>query len=95
MGILPCALKVIYHNLIYGPRPVTQNMEIFKHLCKFISIQLDLVACQLKFFLCVNFQNTLTKLLFCLTQFLEKVIKYENACTGIFVDGLPVKLQWL
>ena len=27
-----------YHNLIYGPRPVTQNMDIFKHLCKFISI---------------------------------------------------------
>ena len=25
------------------------------HLCKFISIQLGLVACQLKFSLCVNF----------------------------------------
>ena len=87
--------KSDYHNLIYGPRPVTQNMDIFKHLCKFISIQLDFVGHQIKFSLCVNFQNTLTKLLFHLTQFLERVIKYENACTGIFVDGLPVKLEWL
>ena len=87
--------KSDYHNLIYGSRLVTQNMEIFKHLCKFTSIQLGLVGCQLKFSLCVNCQSTLTKLLFHLTQFLEKVIKYENVCTGIFIDGLPVKLEWL
>ena len=87
--------KSDYPNLICGPRLVTKNMEIFKEMCTFVSIQLDLIACQLRFSLCMKFHNTLIKLFFRLTQFMEKVINYENVCTGIFVNGLPIKLEWL
>ena len=36
------------------PDQLHRTWKFSKHLCKFISIQLDLVACQLKFSLCVG-----------------------------------------
>ena len=84
-----------YHHLIYGLRPVKENQKIFYELCRFISIQIDLIAAQLRYYLIVPMQDTLTRLLFILTKFMETVIAKENAWTGFFVQGLPVKLNWL
>ena len=77
-----------YHNLINGPRTIQQNLVIFNELCKFISIQL-------KFYLNIKFQDTLTKLLFELSMFMEKVIWVENSWTEYCVNGKLVKLNWL
>ena len=87
--------KSDYHELLHGPRPINQNVTIFHEPCKFVLIQIYLVAAQLRFYLSVPFQDNLTKLLFRLMQFMEKLIWYENSCTGYFVDGVPVKLNWL
>ena len=84
-----------YHNLIYGPRPIKENKKIFHELCRFISIQKDLIAAQIRYYLNVAMQDTMTRLLFRLTKFMETVISNENAWTGYFVQGLPVKLNWL
>ena len=84
-----------YHHLIYGLRQVKENQKIFYELCRFISIQIDLIAAQLRYYLIVPMQDTLTRLLFILTKFMETVIAKENAWTGFFVQGLPVKLNWL
>ena len=84
-----------YHYLINGPRTIQQNLVIFNELCKFISIQIALIAAQLKFYLNIKFQDTLTKLLFCLSMFMEKVIWVENSWTGYCVNGKLVKLNWL
>ena len=70
-------------------------MAIFQDLCKFVSIQIDLVAAQVRFYLSMPFQDNLTKSLFRLTQFVERVIWYQNSCTDYFIDGFPVKLNWL
>ena len=83
------------HHLIYGLRPINENKKIFHELCRFISIQIDLIAAQLRYYLIVPMQDTLTRLLFRLTKFMETVIAKENALTGFFVQGLPVKLNWL
>ena len=35
------AQRCDYHNLVYGPRSVVQNMTIPRHLLKFIDLQLS------------------------------------------------------
>ena len=87
--------KSEYHHLICGPRPIKQNMEIFQELCKFISVQVDLIACQLRYYLSVHLQDNFMRLLFRLSQFMEKVIWYENSLPGLMVNGLPIKLNWI
>ena len=94
-GNTSMATKGEYHNLVYGPRPFKENLKIFSELCYFVSIQIDFIVAQLRFYLNVCFQDTLTQLLFRLAEFMEKVIWYENSWTGVFIDGLPVKLNWL
>ena len=79
------ATKSEYHNLVYGSRPLKENLEIFSELCYFVSIQIDLIVAQLRFDLNVCFQDTLTRLLFRLAKFMEKVIWYENSWTGVLL----------
>ena len=77
-----------YHNLINGPRTIQQNLVIFNELCRFISIQIALIAAQLKFYLNIKFQDTLTKLLFELSH-----VHGKGYLGGKFLDWILCKWQ--
>ena len=38
-----------YHNLIYGPRSIKENLDILTKLCKFTSFQVAWIGCVVRF----------------------------------------------
>ena len=63
--------KFILHDLIDGPRPIKQNLELFLQLVKFVSLQLAYIHCIVKFKLNVPMQDKITFLLHRLIKFLD------------------------
>ena len=41
--------KCKYHNLIYGPRSIKENLDILNKLCKFTSFQVAWIGCVVRF----------------------------------------------
>ena len=41
--------KCKYHNLIYGPRSIKENLDILTELCKFTSFQVAWIGCVVTF----------------------------------------------
>ena len=89
--------KLSCHDLINGPRPVKENLKLFKQLIVFTQIQTQLVGSIVHFDLRPHVQDQISKTNFCLTTFtfLAKIIWYDNSTTAIFRHGLPVKLNFL
>ena len=87
--------KSEYHSLLQGPRVITQNMELFKHFCHKIDIQIALIRSQVLFSLDVKFQDTLSMLLFHISKFLNNMIWRDNSTTNYMKNGIPVRYNFI
>ena len=72
--------KLSCHNLLNGPRPIRQNVKLFKELIVFTQIQTQLVGAIVHSNLTSNVQDTISRIFFHLTTFLSKIILYDD-CT--------------
>ena len=88
------ASKLKCHNIVHGPQPI-QNLKLFKELVVFTQIQTAMIGTIVWSKLNLNFQDTISRLFFRLTKFLNKVIWYDNSTTNIMSNGLPVKLDFM
>ena len=84
--------KLSCHNLLNGPRPIRQNVKLFKELIVFTQIQTELVGAIV---LTPNVQDTISRIFFHLTTFLSKIILYDDCMTDTFRNSLPVKLNFI
>ena len=85
--------KCHYHDLVYGPRPITENVAIFTSLVDFISLQLCYIEAILRFRLNVKMHDTVTRPLHQLIKFFDKIIWDDDNTSTIFHNGVPVKYQ--
>ena len=87
--------KFEYHHLIYGPRPIKQNLELFSKLVNFISLQLAYINCIEKFKLHVPVQDKIIYLLHRLVKFFDCVIWLDDVTRESTINGLPVKMNFI
>lgn len=65
--------KIFYHNLVMGPRKISENCEILKILCPFIIGQCEQIAVLLKNTMRVKFQDLMTKLFSRINRAMERL----------------------
>ena len=94
-GTFGMCSKLKCHNLQDGPRPILQNLELFNELVVFTQIKTQIIGSIVQTKLCHNFQDTTSRLFYCLTLFLNKVIWNNNSTSNIFRKSLKVKMQFL
>ena len=78
-----------------GPRPIAQNMDLFKELVVFAQIQTHIIGSIIRTKLCPHVQDTLSKLFYHLTVFVNRIIWSDNCMTNVFRNGLPIKLNFI
>ena len=83
------------HNMIYGPRPVAENIRLFTSLIDFIIQQLAFIESILRFKLNVKMHDQITRLLHRLVKFFDKILWVEDNMSDVFKNGLPVKYKFL
>ena len=84
-----------YHNLMNGPRAISENLEIFTDLIRFIIIQVGLIGAMVKLSSDINMHNQMNCLLYQLVIFLDKIIWNENSLSEYTVNRLPIKYNWM
>ena len=87
--------KLKCHNLQEGPRPVAQNLDLFHELVRFMQIQTQIIGSIIWTKLSPGFQDTISRLFYCLTVFLNKITWNDNCTSNIFRNGLPVKYNFV
>ena len=87
--------KLKCHNLQAGPRPVVQNLFLFEELVVFTQIQTQIIGSIIQTKLSPAFQDTISRLFYCLTIFLNKIIWTDNCTSNTFRNGLPVKYNFI
>ena len=85
----------MYHNLIYGPRPIQQNLEMFSELIKFVSLQLAYIQAIVLFRLNIGMQNRITLNLHRLVKFFDRLIWLDYVTESYMRNGLPVKMEFI
>ena len=83
------------HNMIYGPRPVAENIRLFTSLITFITQKLAFIESILRFKLNLKMHDQITRLLHRLVKFFDKILWYEDNTSDVFKNGLPVKYKFL
>ena len=63
------ASKLKCYNLQDGPRPIVQNLELFKELVVFTQIQAQMIGLIVRGNLNLDFQDTISRIFFRLTKF--------------------------
>ena len=94
-GSKDMAQKCDYHHLVYGPRKIEENMNIFKHLCNFVSIQVAILRSQVVFSLKVKFHDTVSRLLFRINKFFHTILWNYKSSSEVYRNGVPIKYQWM
>ena len=84
-----------YHNLMNGPRAISENLEIFTDLIRFIVIQVGLIGAMVRLSSDINMHNQMNHLLYRLVISLDKIIWNENSWSEYTVNGLPIKYNWM
>ena len=84
-----------YHNLMNGPRAISENLEIFTDLIRFIIIQVGLIGAMVRLSSNINMHNQMNCLLYQLVIFLDKIIWNENSWSEYTVNRLPIKYNWM
>ena len=87
--------KLKFHDLIYGPRPIAQNLAIFSELINFLSLQLAYIHCIVKFKLHVPMQDKVTFLLHQLVKYFDRVIWLDDVTGKYIKNGLPIKMEFI
>ena len=87
--------KFMYHNLIYGPRPIQQNLQLFSELIKFVSLQLAYMQATVLFRLNIGMQNRMTLNWHRLFKFFDRVIWLDDVTESHIRNGLPVKMEFI
>ena len=81
--------------MIYGPRPVAENIRLFTSLIDFIIQQLAFIESILRFKLNVKMHDQITRLFHRLVKFFDKILWVEDNMSDVFKNGLPVKYKFL
>ena len=87
--------KFILHDLIDGPRPIKQNLELFSQLVNFVSLQLAYIHCIVKFKLNVPMEDKIMFLLHRLIKFLDRVIWLDDVTGKYTMNGLPIEMEFI
>ena len=89
------ASKLKCHNIQDGPRPIQQNLELFKELVVFTQIQIQMIGSIVWGKLNPDFQDTISQIFFWLTKFLNNIIWFDNRTDNVLCDGWPVQMYFL
>ena len=87
--------KFMYHDLIDGPRPIQQNLELFSELIKFVSLQLAYIQSIVLFKLNICMQNQITLNLHRLVKFFYTVIWLRDVTEKYMRNGLPIRMEFI
>ena len=87
--------KFTYHDLIDGPRPIQQNLQIFSDITKFVSLQLAYIQCIVKFRMNVAMQDKMTFVLHRLVNLFDCVIWLDDVTGKYTRNGLPIKMDFI
>ena len=72
------AHKLKCHNIQDRPRPIQQNLELFKELVVFTQIQIQMIGSIVWGKLNPDFQDTISQIFFRLMKFLNNIIWFDN-----------------
>ena len=81
------ASKLKCHNIQDGPRPIQQNLELFKELVVFTQIQIQMIGSIVWGKLNPDFQDTISQIFFRLMKFLNNIIWFDNRTDNVLYDG--------
>ena len=70
-----------------GPRAISENLEIFTDLIRFIVIQVGLIGAMVRLSSDINMHNQMNHLLYRLVIFLDKIIWNENSWSEYTLNG--------
>ena len=89
------ASKLKCHNIQDGPRPIQQNLELFKELVVFTHIKIQMIGSIVWGKINLDFQDTLSQIFFWLTKFLNNIIWFDNRTDNVLHDWWPVQMHFL
>ena len=89
------ARKIFNHNLVHGPRKITENMKLFEELSEVIPFQLCYIESVVCLKLNINMQNTVSKLLHWTIKFCDTVIWVDDTSSKYTMNGLAIKYKFL
>ena len=87
--------KFRIHDLIYGSRPINENLVLFSELVNFLLLQLAHIRCIVKFKLHVPMQDKVTFILHRLIKILDHVIWLDDVRGEYTRNGLPIKMEFI
>ena len=86
-GNASMASKLKCHNLQDGPRPIQENLKLFKELVVFNQIQTQIIGAILRGNLNPLFQDSISKIFFRLMKFLNNIIWFDNRTENVLHNG--------
>ena len=83
--------KCKYHNLIYGPRNIQENLAILTELCKFTSFQVAWIGSVVRFTGALATLNNAAMIFKWLIQFLDMLVWHDDVTSQYTRNRLPIK----
>ena len=84
-----------YHHLVYGPRTIDSNLQIYKSLVKFLDVQLGIMGAMVRQSSCPKIQDAISLKLHRVIKFMDAILYHEERNTNIFCNGILHKLHFL
>ena len=84
-----------YHHLVYGPRTIDGNLQIYKCLVKFLDVQLGIMGTMVRQSSCPKVQDAISLKLHRVIKFFNAIFYDKERNTNIFCNGIPHKLHFL
>ena len=83
-----------YHHLVYGPRTIDCNLQIYKCLVKFLDVQFGIMGAMIRQSSCPKVQDAISLKLHTVIKFFDAILYHEERNTNIFCNGIPHKLHF-
>ena len=86
-GNASMASKLKCHNVQDRPRPIQENLKLFKVLVVFNQVKTQIIGAILRGNLNPLFQDSISKIFFRLTKFLNNIIWFDNRTENVLHNG--------
>ena len=84
-----------YHNLVYGPRSIQENLDILTELCKFTSLQVAWIGCVVRFTGALTTLNNAAMIFKWVIWFLDMLVWHDDVTSQYTRNGFPIKYDFI